>query len=128
MNGPEDMAALAKRFIDAIEAGDVAAAMACYAPDARIWHNHDGVTQGPAENAAMLAGFVKGVPTRSYDERRVHAFEGGFVEQHRLRGRTRAGVDFALDACIICQVSDGRITRLDEYFDSAALAALARPA
>jgi ketosteroid isomerase-like protein len=27
----------------------------------------------------------------------------------------------SLPACIVCQVKNGRITRLDEYFDSAAV-------
>jgi ketosteroid isomerase-like protein len=124
----EDIAALAGRFIDAVEAGDVGTAMACYAPDARIWHNTDGREQSPAENAAVLEGFVKGVPTRSYDERRLNAFPGGFVEQHVLRGSTRGGVSFELAACIVCEVKAGKITRLDEYFDSAAVAALTRSA
>jgi ketosteroid isomerase-like protein len=126
MDTPEENAALARRFIDAVEAGEVATAMACYAPDARIWHNTDGKAQSPAENAAVLEGFVKGVPTRSYDERRLNAFPGGFVEQHVLRGTTRGGVKFELAACIVCEVKNGKITRLDEYFDSAALAALTR--
>ena len=29
------------------------------------------------------------------------------------------GEDFILPACLICVVEDGRITRLDEYFDPA---------
>jgi ketosteroid isomerase-like protein len=45
------------------------------------------------------------------------------VQQHVLRG-TRAldGVRVALPACIVCAVKDGKITRLDEYFDSARVA------
>jgi ketosteroid isomerase-like protein len=41
MSEPETVRALAARFFDAIEAGDADAALACYAPDARIWHNTD---------------------------------------------------------------------------------------
>jgi ketosteroid isomerase-like protein len=128
MDTVEEIAALATRFIDAVEGGDVETAIACYAPDARIWHNTDGEAQSPAENAAVLEGFVKGVPTRSYDERRLNVFPGGFVERHVLRGATRRGVSFELAACIVCEVKGGKITRLDEYFDSAAVAALTRSA
>jgi hypothetical protein len=39
-----------------------------------------------------------------------------------LEGVRRDGARVALEACIVCQVRDGRITRLDEYFDSAAVA------
>jgi ketosteroid isomerase-like protein len=128
MDTTEEIAALAKRFIDSVEAGDVAGAIACYAPDARIWHNTVGVEQSPVENAAVLTAFVASFPTRSYDERRLDVFPGGFVERHVLRGATRGGRKLELAACIVCEVSDGRIARLDEYFDSAAVAALTRSA
>jgi ketosteroid isomerase-like protein len=128
MDTLEDIAALAARFIDAVGAGDVETALACYAPEAKIWHNVDGRTQSPSEMAAVLAAFVRAVPARSYDERRLRLFDGGFVEQHVLRGRTRSGSEFALEACVVCEVNGGQITRLDEYFDSAAVAALAKSA
>ena len=35
------------------------------------------------------------------------------------------GREVTLAACVVCKVREGKITRLDEYFDSAALAALA---
>jgi len=117
------MRALAKRFFDYVEAGDVDGLVACYAPDARIWHNTDGLEQGPEDNRKTLAGMVTRILDRKYDERRLHVFPGGFVHQHVLRGaRKHDGVRLALDACIVCQVEDGKITRLDEYFDSAQVA------
>ena len=113
---------LATRFFDAIEAGDVEAVKACYAPNARIWHNTDGLEQGPGDNAEVLAAMVKHFAERVYDERRLTVFAGGFVQQHVLRAvRKRDGALVELAACLVCQVSDGRITRLDEYFDSAAV-------
>jgi ketosteroid isomerase-like protein len=125
----EAMRALAKRFFDCIEAGDIEGLVACYAPDAVIWHNSDGAEQGPAENAQTLRGFVARIAHRVYDERRVAVFEDGFVQQHLLRGRrAKDGGPVALPACIVCQVKDGRITRLDEYFDSAHLAQFRSPA
>ena len=117
------MRALAKRFFDYVEAGDVDGLVSCYAPDARIWHNTDGLEQGPEDNRRTLAGMVTRILDRKYDERRLHVFPGGFVHQHVLRGaRKHDGVRLALDACIVCEVKDGKITRLDEYFDSAQVA------
>ena len=52
----------------------------------------------------------------------LRVFDGGFVQQHELRGVRQDGVAVRLAACIVCAVEDGRITRLDEYFDSAQLA------
>ena len=61
---------------------------------------------------------------RIYDDRRLDVFAGGFVQQHVLRAtRVRDGAKVALAACLVCRVHDGKITRLDEYFDSAAVAA-----
>ncbi len=122
MSADAETVALAKRFFDCVEAGDIDGLVACYAPDAIIWHNTDGLEQGPADNAATLRGFVAHISSRLYDERRVHAFPGGFVHQHVLRGVRRDGVAVSLPACLVCQVRDGRITRLDEYFDSAQVA------
>jgi ketosteroid isomerase-like protein len=119
-----EMAAFAKLFFDCIETGDVDGLAACYAKNAEIWHNTDGQVQGPADNRTTLTGLVRYFADRTYDERRLDVFPGGFVQQHVLRAtRVRDGAKVALAACIVCRVEDGKITRLDEYFDSAAVAA-----
>ncbi|MBS0471751.1 MAG: nuclear transport factor 2 family protein [Proteobacteria bacterium] len=118
-----DIRALATRFFDAIEAGDIETVQSIYAPDAIIWHNTDNLEQPVADNLATLTNFIKFVPERRYEQRRIDVFDGGFVEQHLLKGKLRDGKNVSLSACIICKVANGRITRLDEYFDSAALAA-----
>jgi ketosteroid isomerase-like protein len=118
-----DTAQFVARFFDAIEAGDIDAVAACYADDVVIWHNTDGLSSSKAENLQVLAGFVKHTPFRRYEDRRVAVFPGGFVQQHVLKSARRDGSEVALHAAIVCAVKDGRITRLDEYFDSAELAA-----
>lgn len=125
----EAVRALAKRFFDCVEAGDVDGLVACYAPDARIWHNTDRAEQTPAENRATLNAMVARILDREYADRRLQVFPGGFVQQHVLKGtRAHDGVRVELPACIICQVADGKITRLDEYFDSAQVAAFRKSA
>ena len=120
----DEVRALARRFFDCAEAGDIDGLAACYAPDARIWHNTDGLEQTPDENRATLKAFVARIRDRVYADRRLEVFPGGFVQQHVLRGvRIHDGAALELAACIVCAVADGRITRLDEYFDSAAVAA-----
>ncbi|MEZ5967660.1 MAG: nuclear transport factor 2 family protein [Hyphomonas sp.] len=117
---PDEIRALAKRFFDCVEAGDIDGLVDCYAPDARIWHNTDEAEQGPEDNRAVLAGMVRRITDRVYDNRRLEVFPGGFVQQHVVRGtRVHDGVRVSLPACLVCQVKDGKITRLDEYFDSA---------
>jgi len=128
MSTPEEIKALAKTFFDCVESGDVDRLVACYAPGARIWHNTDGLEQSPEDNGRTLKGFVAWIADRRYDERRINVFPGGFVHQHLLRGVRRDGAAVSLPACIVCQVEDGKITRLDEYFDSAQVAEFTRAA
>ncbi len=122
MSSESDIRALAKRFFDAVEAGDIDTLYGCYAPDAKIWHNTDDAEQSRDDNAATLRGFVQRIPSREYANRRLEVFDGGFVQQHELRGVRTDGVAVRLTACIVCAVENGRITRLDEYFDSAQVA------
>jgi ketosteroid isomerase-like protein len=123
MSTEAEIKALAKRFFDCVEQGDIDGLVACYAPDAKIWHNTDEQEQSPHDNKATLSGMVTRIVDRVYDNRRLETFPGGFVQQHVLRGaRKHDGVRIALPACIVCAVEDGKITRLDEYFDSARVA------
>jgi len=122
MPSDADIRALAQRFFDAVERGDIDTLYDCYAPEAEIWHNTDDAVQNRADNAATLKGFVARISNRVYANRRLQVFPGGFVQQHELRGVRSDGVAVRLAACLVCAVEDGRITRLDEYFDSAQVA------
>jgi len=122
MTAESEMRALAKRFFDSVEAGDIDTLYDCYAPDAKIWHNTDEQEQSRDDNAQTLRGFAKRISNRVYANRRVQVFDGGFVHQHELQGVRADGVQLSLPACLVCLVKDGKITRLDEYFDSARVA------
>lgn len=115
-----EMRAFAKGFFDAIEQGDIAAMRACFTPDAEIWHNTDELIVTPDDTAKVLSGMVARISERRYADRRLDVFPGGFVQQHVLEGkRVHDGGTVRLPCAIICRVENGRITRLDEYFDSA---------
>ena len=118
------MRAFITRFFDAIEKGDIDTVRDSYAPGAVIWHNTDELETTREDNVKVLSGFVKAIPGRHYENRRAQVFPGGFVHQHDLRAVRADGVAVVLPACLVCQVADGRITRLDEYFDSARVARL----
>ncbi|RED17356.1 nuclear transport factor 2 family protein [Parasphingopyxis lamellibrachiae] len=114
---------LAKRFFDAIEQADVETVASCYTEDAIIWHNFDNAEQSREENLDTLRGMVTRISDRDYGDRRVETFEGGFVQQHVLRGTRKDGARLEMPAIIICRLRDGKIARLDEYLDSAHVAA-----
>ncbi|HSG89397.1 MAG TPA: nuclear transport factor 2 family protein [Pseudomonadales bacterium] len=120
------MLQLADSFFGAIEGGDVETLRRLYADDARIWHNFDDVEQNVDDNLRVLAWLQRHLHDRRYEVIRRQALPDGFLQQHVLRGRTDAGEAFAMPACVICRVAEGRITRLDEYLDPAATAALSR--
>ncbi|NIJ41119.1 ketosteroid isomerase-like protein [Parvibaculum indicum] len=115
----DEIAALAKRFFAGLEAGDKNAVGMCYADDAEIWHNTDGIVQSKADNLGVLDGFFAAVTERRYADARLDVFEDGFVQQHRLLGNLPNGRTLDWPACIVCRVREGKIVRLDEYFDSA---------
>lgn len=122
----DEIRALATRFFDAIEVGDAAAVADCYADDVAIWHNTDRQIETKADNVRTLTGFIRHIPTRRYEDRRLTAYPGGFVQQHLLVGVRPDGKRVELPACLVCAVAEGRITRLDEYFDSDQVAAWSR--
>ena len=62
---------------------------------------------------------------RSYDDVRRVILDDGFVQQHVLRGTCAAGA-LEVPAMLRVWVADGRITRLDEYLDTAQVAVLTR--
>lgn len=121
MDDTNQILSLAKRLFDGIEAGNIGVLREVYAPDVEIWHNTDGQVQTADDNVKTLEGFVGRISNRRYTNRRLQAFPGGFVQQHVLTGTRKDGAQVSLPACIVCKVAGGRITRLDEYFDSAAV-------
>ena len=119
MSHSDDMNMLADRIMRAIEQNDTATIAACYAPDARIWHNFDDAEQSVDENLRTLGWVDKRLKNRRYEIVSRHAFDGGYAQQHVLHGKLNNGEAFAMPACLIVTVRDGRIVRLAEYLDSA---------
>jgi uncharacterized protein len=121
----DDALAIAERFFTAIDRGDIEAVKSIYATDARIWHSHDLKEQSVEENLRVLGWMARNLPARRYRIHRRVAIPGGFLQQHTLEATTPGG-PFAMPACIVVEVKDGRITRLEEYLDSARIAELTR--
>jgi len=114
----------AERFVGAIQAGDTAAVRACYAPDAKLWHNNDGIEQTVDQNMKVLDWFIRTLPDRNYRVLRREALPDGFMQQHVLEATLPDGTKWAMDACVVVKMEGGLITRLDEYIDSAKSGAL----
>lgn len=115
---------LVVRFFAALEAGDIEALRAIYAPDALIWHNDDLVEQSVEDNLKVLQGLHRAVSGLRYDVIRRAPVADGVLQQHVLRGTLSNGAEAELHAAMYLQVRDGRITRIEEYLDSGKRAAI----
>ncbi len=123
-NPAADFAAVAQQLFDAIERGDVDALRGLYHVDARIWHNTDGAEQSVDENLRVLRWLVRNTSLRRYEEVRREMLPCGFMQMHVLHLELGPGRSVRIPACLVARVAHGRITRIDEYLDSAQVAAL----
>ncbi|WP_234567080.1 nuclear transport factor 2 family protein [Rhodohalobacter sp. 614A] len=116
------MRAFAKHFFDSAESDDKDNFLACFAPEAIIWINTGELELTPSQTAEVLMVQLSGAITdKKYEQRRVNVFPGGFVERHLLCGtRKTDGYRVEMPACLVIEVNDeGKITRIDNYEDSA---------
>lgn len=112
---------IASQFFAAIERGDLDAVRELYAPDVAVWHNVTGRSQTREENLALLRYFTGRVSERRYEVLGREFFQGGFVQRHVLHGKLASGDLIAAPVCLVVHVSGGKIARLFEYLDPAAV-------
>lgn len=120
--------ALTDAFFKAIEAGDIEAVRAAYAPEATIWHNTDDYAQPVSENLWVLTWLTRHLADRHYQIIRRVAIPGGVFQQHVLTGTMIDGVSFSMPAAIVLFFKDSQIIRIEEYLDSRQSDALANAA
>jgi ketosteroid isomerase-like protein len=121
--------AIADRLFAAMEAGDVDTLAGMWSDDVAVWQSADGRTRDKARGLRVIAWFVAASSDRHYDVLSRRLFDGGFVQQHVLHGTAIDGTPYSMRVAMIIEVgADGLITRIDEYFDPAALAPLLNPA
>jgi ketosteroid isomerase-like protein len=113
--------AIASDFFAAIERGDLDAVRELYSPQAEIWHNVTGKSQTREENLRLLLHFTGRVRELRYEVLEREFFEGGFVQRHVLHGSLESGERIAAPVCLVVHVTEGRIERLFEYLDPAAV-------
>jgi ketosteroid isomerase-like protein len=123
---PNDNLDLGERFFAALMAGDTATVGELYAPDATIWHNFDNQDQDREANLVTLGWVIRHVKGLRYEEIRRNALPDGFVQQHVLRGTAPDGSTLEVPAMLRVYCRDGRISRLEEYLDTAQVKALMR--
>jgi ketosteroid isomerase-like protein len=115
---------VADALFAAIERGDVDAVAALYTDDAVVWHNFDRAEQPRDQNLAVLAWMTRHVDNLAYTDVERHVIDGGFVQQHVLRGTVQNGTELDVPCCLVVRVEGDRIARIAEYLDTAHLQAL----
>ena len=109
---------LCNRLFDAIENGDLDTVADCYAPDMTMWFNVTGAVSTRDENLEALRSGAGLHRRRLYNDRRISTFSDGFVVQYTTNVVAHNGAKRALNACLVAEVHDGKITKLMEYMDS----------
>jgi hypothetical protein len=120
----EEKLALAEAYRDATAANDATAMRAIHEPDARTWHNLDGLSASVDESARSLAWLHRRVPDLRLDDVRLVPTPEGFVVRWTMAGAAPGG-SLRLHSCVVVELSPaGKIARAAEYLDSAQLAVL----
>lgn len=110
---------LASQMITTIETGDATRLYQLCADEAVIWHNYDDAEVDLDYVVKFLSSVAANVEGLRYTDVRRRAFAGGYLQQHVLTGTRPNGERIHSPACLVVHVSDGRITRIEEYLDSA---------
>jgi ketosteroid isomerase-like protein len=117
MRRDSELLALCDRFFDAIERDDYETVESCYAPEAVVWHSGDCLYQPRDANLAMLKAGMSDARVKRYKNRRIHTFEGGFVQQHTMYVTYPSGFVGQMDVCFIAYTRNGMMSRIYEYYD-----------
>ena len=115
---------IADRFVAALENGDDAELGRLYHPELRFTIR----TAGAAfDRSAALDNFrttwrhLSDVGVEVVDRQ---VTDRGFLSQQVLRATIADGTRIEVPMCMVFELRDGRIVRIDEYFDAAALGPL----
>ena len=108
---------LADAIFGAIERGDAEMLSSLWADDIEVWHNNDGVVQTKEQNLAVLEWMSKGTASVEYIDIVRDLTATGFAQRHTLRLTFDGGRTADLAVAIFVAISNGQVTRIDEYFD-----------
>jgi ketosteroid isomerase-like protein len=118
---------VANRLFGAIERGEYETVDGMWADDVTVWHTGDSQDNDRVRALKVIRWFLDNTSARTYEILDRQYFDGGFVQQHVLRACRSDGTSIRMRVCIVIKVDgEGRITRVDEYFDPAEMAPLLR--
>ncbi|NVN53648.1 nuclear transport factor 2 family protein [Mycolicibacterium hippocampi] len=116
-----DVLGTVEKFVAALTTGDAGVLDAIFTHDAVIWHNYDQVEQPAREALAALAGLAALAPRYEIAGRELVV--GACVQRHVVHITLPGGQPASIPAIQRISVVNGQIRRIDEYMDSAQMAA-----
>jgi ketosteroid isomerase-like protein len=114
---------LLDEFFAAIQRGDIDTVSALYADDVEVWHNVTRSSLDKQGSLDLLRYWLRSVTDMRYHVLERRTFDGGAMQRHEVHGVAR-GTALQVPVCIVFHVAGGRITRIYEYLDRAAVAAV----
>ena len=124
MQNENEHVKLANDLRGRIETGDVQGVDALYDDRAIVWRNVDNRELVKKQMLKVIEFLATQVTELRYEDVRVQATDTGYVQQHTLRCIVANGQAVEAHACLVVTVEGGKVPRLDEYLDSAAMAPL----
>lgn len=114
-------------MLESVERGDLERFEDCFESDAVVWHNTDEKEMKLPEVLAFLGAVTASSTERRYEDKRIVVTENAAFVQQVLRLSFRNGTEICCPAMLAIEISPkGRISRLNEYFDSRATDCLAQ--
>ena len=103
-----------------------------YADELVSWHNYDEkeitlTREQLAAGAKMEHGALGGILTGfGYEDRKAYPSDNAVIVTHVLVGTLADGTTVRIPACQVHTLTDGRISRMDVYMDSAPMQVLGK--
>jgi ketosteroid isomerase-like protein len=120
----DDVVTTVEGFYLALQRGDIDACIAMFTGDGIIWHNYDCAEQPNDEALGALRGLAQLKPR--YIIWRRDVLTDGCVQQHVVELSLPGGGIAAVPAMQRIYCADRKISRIEEYMDSAQMAEVIR--
>jgi len=114
--------ALIRRYFAAVDAEDLTTLREVLDPDISLTACGSRPRDGIDDVIKMFSKIFELFPGHSDSPGRLICEDDHIVAEIHFKGRSAGGVDIAFEAVDVFEIHDGRIVRLTQWFDSAALA------
>ena len=112
---------IVSRMFDSVESGEMDSFKSCFAEGAMIWLNISGVDNTVDDTSAHLVEMLKGFKSFRYTERESFQSGSSIFVKYAVVISPIEGKEIAIPTISHIRMSNEKITRVEEYFDSGAL-------